>query len=102
MTYMLNQAATYGTGSEASLGGLMPVAGKTGSTTDYKDRWFVGYTPYYLAAVWTGFDTPRYMSVSGNPACRIWRSIMSEIHQGLEYKSFPTAELGAPTASSAT
>lgn len=97
MTYMLNQAARYGTGSEANLGSLMPTAGKTGSTTDYKDRWFVGYTPYYLAAVWTGFDTPQYMRVSGNPACRIWKAIMTEVHQGLEYKNFPDATLGGPT-----
>lgn len=67
MTYMLQNAVNRGTGTEAYLG-IMPVAGKTGTTTDAKDRWFVGCTPYYVAAVWTGYDQPEYIRVSGNPA----------------------------------
>ena len=46
-----------GTGGEAALW-TMPVAGKTGSSSNYQDRWFVGCTPYYVAAVWTGYDMP--------------------------------------------
>ena len=57
MTYMMKQSASYGTGGVSNLDN-MPVAGKTGTTQDRYDRWFVGYTPYYVAAVWTGYDQP--------------------------------------------
>ena len=87
MTYMLQNAVNRGTGTEAYLG-IMPVAGKTGTTSDYKDRWFVGCTPYYVAAVWTGYDQPEYIRVSGNPAAQIFRKVMRPLHEGLEYKDF--------------
>ncbi len=96
ITYMLNQAATYGTGRESYIGN-MPHAGKTGTSTKEQDRWFVGYTPYYVCAVWTGYDTPAYISDSGNPSASMWKKIMQPIHAGLEYKSFKTPTLGAPT-----
>lgn len=97
MTYMLQNAAHYGTGSEAYLGSVMPVAGKTGTTSADRDRWFCGYTPYYVAAVWTGYDTPAVMSFSGNPAAQIWNKIMKSISTGMTYKDFPSANLGEPT-----
>ena len=97
MTYMLQNAAQYGTGSEAYLGDTMPVAGKTGTTTSDRDRWFCGYTPYYVAAVWTGYDTPASMGFSGNPAAQIWKKVMSSVSEGMTYKSFPSAVLGGPT-----
>ncbi len=96
VTYMLNIAATYGTGSESYFG-TMPHAGKTGSSSDYCDRWFVGFTPYYVAAVWTGYDTPARMYVTGNPAAQIWKKIMQPLHEGLEYKAFKTPSLTGPT-----
>lgn len=96
MTYMLNNAATYGTGSESRLSN-MPVAGKTGTTTANRDRWFCGYTPYYTCAVWTGYDTPEYMSFSGNPATQIWQKVMSAVHEGLEYKDFNISYGGQAT-----
>ena len=96
ITYMLNIAATYGTGSESYFG-TMPHAGKTGSSSDYCDRWFVGYTPYYVAAVWTGYDTPSRLYVSGNPSAQIWKKIMQPLHDGLEYKAFKTPTLAGPT-----
>lgn len=95
MSYMLNIAARYGTGAGSWVSN-MPHAGKTGSSTDYKDRWFVGFTPYYVCAVWTGYDTPYGYSYS-NPAISIWNKIMQPVHQGLEYKSFKTPTLGGPT-----
>ena len=55
MNSMLQNVVTSGTGTSARLSG-MTAAGKTGTTTDDYDRWFVGYTPYYTAAVWTGYD----------------------------------------------
>ncbi len=90
VTSMLRDAATYGTGSEANLGDLMPVAGKTGTTTDKKDRWFAGFTPYYVAVVWTGFDTPATMKVTGNPAAQLWKKVMKLVHEGYEWKDFTT------------
>ena len=65
------------------------MAGKTGSSGNNRDRWFVGMTPYYVAAVWTGHDIPVDNGVTwSNPACVIWRNIMQQVHEGLEYRSF--------------
>lgn len=88
---MLQHAATYGTGSVANFG-KTAICGKTGTTNDDKDRWFVGYTKYYTAGVWFGYDQPATVYYSGrNPAAMAWRSVMSEIHTGLAYQSFPAA-----------
>ena len=57
----------------------------------------MGYTPYYLAAVWTGYDMPEYMNFSGNPAAQIWKLVMEPIHKDLATKSFPTPNVGTPT-----
>lgn len=63
---------------------------KTGTTTDDKDRWFVGGTPYYVAAVWFGCDEPKQISnyVTGNPSGAIFDAVMNAVHKGLESKSF--------------
>jgi penicillin-binding protein 1A len=92
MTSILADAATIGTGKGANLG-TMPTAGKTGTTSDDNDRWFVGFTPYYVAAVWTGFDTPSNMNSSGNPASAIWKRVMTKVHADLPYREFPTPEV---------
>ena len=97
MTYMMQNGVEHGTGSEAALWS-MPVAGKTGTSGNYMDRWFVGCTPYYVAAVWTGFDMPAVIQAgSSNPAARLWRRVMAPLHEGLEYKSFPYPQLGPNT-----
>ena len=97
MTDMLYAAAMYGTGYEANLG-TMPTAGKTGTTTDAYDRWFCGYTPYYVAAVWTGYDMPSYMYFYGNPAAQIWKQVMAPIHANLPAKQFEQPTYwGGPT-----
>ena len=68
----------------------MDVAAKTGTTDDLKDRWLCGFTPYYAAATWFGYDEPEVISISGmyNPAMNIWAAIMSDIHEGLKSASF--------------
>ena len=93
LTEMLEAAAWYGTGYEVYLGyGKMPVAGKTGTTSDDCDRWFCGFSPYYVTAVWTGYDNPSPMYYSGNPAAQIWRRIMAPINEGL-----PVIQFNDPT-----
>lgn len=85
--------ASGGTGTEGYFSG-MTIAGKTGTTTSKKDRWFVGYSPYYTAAVWVGYDKPERVDVSGNPAASLWKKVMQPLHEGLESKPFPqTVEL---------
>ncbi|MEG2119241.1 MAG: transglycosylase domain-containing protein, partial [Pseudoflavonifractor sp.] len=76
-----------GTGTEAQFDG-MTIAGKTGSTNQNKDRWFVGYTPYYTAAVWTGYDQQERIKANGNPSAQLWNKVMSKVHEGLEDKDF--------------
>lgn len=91
MTDMLSDAVAYGTGTEARLSN-MPSAGKTGTTTGNRDRWFVGYTPYYVGAVWTGYAQPARIRVSGNPAAQIWHDVMTAVHEGLERREFTVPE----------
>ncbi|MEG1633322.1 MAG: transglycosylase domain-containing protein [Oscillospiraceae bacterium] len=93
---MLKDAATYGTGSESAFPG-MSVAGKTGTSSDNWNRWFVGMTPYYVASVWTGYDTNAPMYFYGNPATQIWKKVMQPLHNGLPDKGFPTPAYGSDT-----
>lgn len=80
-----------GTGVAANLPNVQ-VGGKTGTTDDNKDRWFVGITPYYVGAVWYGFDNPKDMGyLTNNPALNAWKKVMLEVHSGLKYKAFPGA-----------
>lgn len=88
LTDMMRDGVKSGTGTEAKLTNGMPVAGKTGTTNDNKDRWFAGYTPYYEASVWVGYDIQKAIKVNGNPAARIWKAVMTKAHEGLEVKEF--------------
>lgn len=85
MTDMLQTVITSGTGRGYSLGN-MPCAGKTGTTNDNKDGWFVGYTPYYTTSVWVGYDIPREVAGLGGGTYpgQIWHAFMSWLHEGLE------------------
>ena len=85
MNYCLYNAANDGTGTAAIFSGHN-IAGKTGTTSSNRDRWFAGYTKYYTAAVWYGFDNPEEIRLTGstaNPAARLWKKVMQPIHQGL-------------------
>ena len=96
MTWMMKKGVEEGTGQEARLYS-MPVAGKTGTSGDYKDRWFAGCTPYYVAVVWTGFDTPARINLGGNPAAQLWRKVMAPVHEGLAWKDFTYPYLAPDT-----
>ena len=87
MVSMMTNVITGGTGKEARLSG-MRAAGKTGTTQNKNDRWFVGFTPYYVGAVWFGYDEPAALNFSGNPAARAWKHVMSKIHQNLPDREF--------------
>ena len=64
-------------------------AGKTGTTDQSKDAWFVGYTPYYTTSVWVGDDTPTPQNMYGaQEPGQIWKEYMEYLHQGLEQKDF--------------
>ena len=88
MTDMLESAVQSGTGTPAQIEG-MHVAGKTGTTSDNYDRYFVGYTPYYVAAVWAGYKSNARINYSGNPAVDMWKKVMGWVHDGLPDKEFP-------------
>lgn len=96
MCDMLQDAVSYGTGQDAYFSSTA-VAGKTGTTSDDKDRYFVGFTMYYVCAVWTGYDIPEQMYFYNNPAAQIFRMVMSRVHSGLSWRSFPTPTIGSAT-----
>lgn len=71
-------------------GGKMPTAGKTGTTSNNYDKWFVGYSPYYVGAVWYGYDkNVTIIKSESNRAQEIWRDVMEKAHEGLKPIDFP-------------
>lgn len=90
LTDAMVDVVTSGTGGSVNFGnGSMAIAGKTGTTSDYNDVWFAGYTPYYTATTWAGFDNN--VKLSGdekNLAKKLWRAVMSRIHEDLPSQSF--------------
>ena len=93
MNSMLSSVVTTGGGTAANFDSGMAIAGKTGTTDKKHDRWFVGYTPYYTAAVWVGYaNTPERVNVSGNPALNMWKLVMSDLHSGLADQQFTKPE----------
>lgn len=75
-----------GTGKAARLS-KMPTYGKTGTSNGNNDKWFCGYTPYYVGAAWYGYD--RRASVGGtNISAQVWKKVMEKIHEGLPVKDF--------------
>lgn len=80
-----------GTGRAYGVSGF-PTMFKTGTTTDSFDRWVAGGTPYYVAAVWYGYDKNKEVTDSGNPAGKIFKEIMTRVHKGLDKsKTFVTS-----------
>lgn len=89
MTDVLTGVLTEGTAAGMGLGD-MPCAGKTGTTNDNKDGWFVGYTKYYTTGVWVGYDMPKELpGLTGSSyPCEIWHDFMMQLHEGLEPAAF--------------
>lgn len=89
---MLRGVVEAGTGRRAALD--RPAAGKTGTTQDHRDAWFVGYTADYVAAVWLGNDdaSPMKGVTGGSLPAEIWREVMTAAHRGLPPAPLPGAE----------
>lgn len=89
-TRLLLGPIAYGTGTAANLGGRM-AAGKTGTTQDYKDAWFLGFTADLVAGVWLGNDggAPMRRVTGGGLPARLWRDIMADAHRGLPARDLP-------------
>jgi penicillin-binding protein 1A len=86
---MMEDVITSGTGRLARFTNVsMPIAGKTGTTSDDKDLVFAGYTPYYVAGIWMGYDIPKKMSYDKSYHLLLWKDVMEQIHEGLETKTF--------------
>lgn len=89
-TYMMQNTVAYGTATGAQLEN-MAVAGKTGTTSNDYDRWFAGFTPYYTAVVWCGYNDPEEIVLTDtteNPAVVLWRMVMEDVHADLPEKTF--------------
>lgn len=88
LTSAMEDVVKQGTGTACQLDN-MPVAGKTGTTEAYNDLWFVGYTPYYTCAVWSGYDNNEKLpDYARNFHKALWKKVMSRIHEGLPSKEF--------------
>lgn len=94
MCELLQANTWYGTTKAAAVSGFQTIA-KTGTTTDQKDRWFVGGTPYYISATWYGYDIPKFIKVpeSVNPSARLFKKVFDKIHQNLPAKEFEKSGL---------
>ncbi len=71
----------------------MHIAGKTGTTNDNKDLTFVGYTPYYCAGIWLGYDIQKSMTYDKSYHLILWREVMEKVHEGLPDKAFERANI---------
>ncbi|EKC62042.1 penicillin-binding protein, 1A family, partial [human gut metagenome] len=88
MNKLLQTVMTEGTGTTYKLSGI-ECFGKTGTTNDNKDRWFIGGTPDFVAGVWYGYDKPKevFYNLSPNPSGTIWNTVMKEVYEKLEEKN---------------
>ena len=98
VTEMMKDVITSGTGGLARLNGIT-VAGKTGTTSDDKDLVFAGYTPYYCAGVWMGYDTPKRINYDKSYHLLLWKDVMTKIHEGLPNQNIMEKPSGLSTVS---
>jgi penicillin-binding protein 1A len=94
MNYMLQATVDEGTGTKAALAGW-PAGGKTGTSQDYRDAWFIGYTANLTAGVWVGNDSnaPMKRVFGGTLPAAIWSKFMTEAHQGVPVAALPGVEI---------
>lgn len=86
---MLQSVIKNGTGTAAKLASNMPAGGKTGTTDEQNDRWFAGFTSYYVGVVWYGYDQPKSLEfLTYHPCMPIWKKVMDAIHTNLPVKDF--------------
>lgn len=99
MVNIMRDVVTRGTGTICKIqDGQMPSAGKTGTTDNNTNKWFVGYTPYYVGATWYGYDRNATLaSAEYNRAQLIWKDVMEKVHENLEPINFEIAD-GVVTA----
>ncbi len=94
ITSIMKDVINYGTGMRANIG--RPAAGKTGTSNDYKDAWFVGYTPQIVGCVWVGFDDMRRSlgpgEVGGRAAAPIWANLMKNMLSNESPEDFTMSE----------
>jgi penicillin-binding protein 1A len=97
MNQMLRSVIASGTGTRAAISGY-DLAGKTGTTSDYKDAWFMGYTGGFVTAVWVGKDdnTPMRKVTGGGAPAEIWRAFMATALPHLQVRSIPTGPQAQP------
>ena len=93
LTSAMEDVVSKGTGTSAQISNYgIAEAGKTGTTDDYKDLWFVGYTPYYTAGIWFGYDDSTLMRYrlgrNYNAHKVLWKNIMNEVLEGYEDRDF--------------
>ena len=93
---MMREVVQHGTGTRAKLADGRDVAGKTGTTSSYRDAWFVGFSQQYVAGVWMGYDDNSQMTgvTGGGLPAEIWSAVMTEIHQGLPNEPLDTTSGG--------
>jgi penicillin-binding protein 1A len=91
MTKQLERVVNGGTANGVRLPGGIPVAGKTGTSSAGRDKWFVGYTPYYLCGVWCG-SVAETVAVAGKPQLAVFNSIMGRIHASISKGEAPIRE----------
>ncbi len=94
LTDCLVDVVESGTGTSANFSSKIDIAGKTGNTNDDKDQWFAGYTPYYTAVVWNGYDTPKrigsrkYLGSYPYTATVVFTNVMKTIHKDKKAATF--------------
>ncbi|MBQ6893149.1 MAG: hypothetical protein IJN48_02995, partial [Clostridia bacterium] len=83
MTKIMNNVVNRGTATSITLRKKIDVAGKTGTAGNDYDRWFVGFTPYYVGAVWYGYSYPKSIGNVSNPANKLFDYVMTKIHEDI-------------------
>lgn len=99
LTDAMRDVVTKGTGGRCNFNPAMAIAGKTGTSQKTQDVWFAGFTPYYTATIWAGYDNNVSLNTSStesvnesNTAKRLWKAIMKRVHEDLPNAAFPIPE----------